>query len=444
MVLRCDENHLRLIVTFSLQLLLSVSLFTHSHRIITNEVGTTIDGEVVTSSPYSQSTSSLPSQRQCSLYLSISNLTTTIGRGIFTGTDIDENEIIDTNMSLLIPYDAIASIPQLDCYVFDSGDPTISIIAIGNAAFYNSHINQTVSFTNAPYETMPKLPSEMIKQTKLGGNDSLPFLNYTDIVFITLHSHYAGEELFSYYGEDWYDTLSHHRTMVSLTPDEMHVPIPTPQEQREYLEITSPYHRVCMDDVIVRLSTLSEPSHLRYDKRDIGIGRGLFANRDFKQGDAITVSPVAVLNKTLVDSWSNVSVIQNYCLWDGHADVVLLPMSYVAMINHQSSPKANVVINWFSWFKRDTLYQAKERVFAHRNITELLDSPIVPLDVVIHATRDIHEGEELFLDYGKEWEERWLKAECNEYSQLGCGTIGTFRSYIYVSKGFFPIEWSTG
>ncbi len=377
----------------------------------------------------------------CSAYLTISNLTSGIGRGIFAGRDFQANEIIDTDMALLIPYDDISAIPQIDNYVYGTDHPNISILAIGNGAFYNSHINHTVKYADAPYETTPKPAMRTIEHTMQGNNESLPFLNHTDFAFITLRPHITGEEFFIYYGDEWYATRTHNHSPIPdipLNSHTMHVPIPTPQEQRQYLE-TNQYHRVCMNDVVVRKSTITNQAALSTIAGG-SIGRGLFATRDFAKGDAITVSPVAVLKKNVVDTWVNHTVLQNYCIWDGQSDVVLFPMSKIAMINHQSSQYANVVIQWFSWIVGDTWEQAKEKVF-DRNIQELMDSPVCPLDIVIYATRDINAGDELFLDYGSAWEQAWYEARCNERDQSGCNTLGTFRSYIGVEDGFFPSTW---
>ncbi len=75
------------------------------------------------------------------------------------------------------------------------------------------------------------------------------------------------------------------------------------------------------------------------------------------------------------------------------------------MTNHQSPPDNNVAMQWFSWLVEDNAQIAREKVEAKWNVTELVESPVCPLDIAFYATRDIAVGEELFLDYGEEWEE---------------------------------------
>jgi hypothetical protein len=205
----------------------------------------------------------------------------------------------------------------------------------------------------------------------------------------------------------------------------------------------------------------------------IEIGRGLFANRFFAEGELLTVAPVLVLNKTWVDevSASSNSLLQNYCLWDGEAEIVLLPISTAIMMNHAPTrsdseetvkeeqqeeeqeeeqgvgpqAKANTEMRWFSWRKAETFQEAEDRVFMHfNNASLLLESTLAPLDLGIYATRDIEQDEELFLDYGVEWEELWRQTiqQCSPDSTVVCEAIGKFRSYVYVPPGLFPSEWS--
>ncbi len=55
---------------------------------------------------------------------------------------------------------------------------------------------------------------------------------------------------------------------------------------------TNRYHQICLSHITVFASTIDNA------------GRGLFAKKYFAEGELITVSPVAVLNKTLVDESS--------------------------------------------------------------------------------------------------------------------------------------------
>jgi hypothetical protein len=264
--------------------------------------------------------------------------------------------------------------------------------------------------------------------------------------------------MFTFYDYDWYTQRNY------TVPDQ---PLPSPEEQREFL-ISGPFHRICMSDTIVRMSSLPPIQLTRNRRRDgqpmlIPIGRGLFANRAFQKGERITVAPVAVLDKKWVDlvSRASPSLIQNYCLWDGKAAIVLLPMSTMVMMNHAPSHvteeggegvKANTEMRWFSWRRSETAEDARHRVFSMKNVPALVQSPMVPLDIEIYATRDIEQGEELLMDYGEAWEQRWNRAlmRCAkdltfhrlEDGEYVCSSIGKFRSYLYVPQGMFPKEWA--
>ena len=406
---------------------------------------------------------------QCSTYLSISNLTQGIGRGVFAGKRVRSQEILDVDISILIPYEYIENIPQLHDYVYASDHDGIVFVALGLAGLLNSVDtgNHTVEYVSAPYHTLPRTAYDMV--APYGSPSHLPYVDYYDFIMRSKRVHQIDEEFFNFYGEDWYCRRrglgKDGRTtptidvppIVTLRRDPQQ-PSPTPSSQQ------SSYYQVCLKDVTVKWSTLNE-KHSPLEKTPttfsvapknidttsasnpvIPVGRGLFAKRAFKQGEAITVSPVAVLNKTLVDSWSTYSLLPNYCLWDGQADVVLLPMTTIMMMNHQPSwnGRSNVVIQWFSWLIGDTWEDAKQKIFTYGSDPKaLVNSPICPLDIILYAARDIAAGEELFLDYGEEWENAWTRGKCHYADQSGCQQIGTFRSYVRVPNGFFPDTWST-
>ncbi len=323
-----------------------------------------------------QDNSSQPVQHYCSIFLTISNLSEEVGRGVFAGKFFRPNEIIDESMSLLIPFTDVSQTRQLMDYVYGCHDENYSVIQFGSASFFNSHPNgRAVQNHISPFDVY-KPASEAIQEP-------IPFLNYTDMALFALRYMEPGEEFLNYYGNQWY---------ASRGIDPPAQRIPTIEEQRRFLD-TNKYHRVCLNDIAVRASSIDN------------VGRGLFASKAYMHGEIITVSPVAVLNKTFVDSLAYRTVLQNYCLWDGKAPIVLLPISKAMMMNHQSPPDNNVAMQWFSWLVEDNAQIAREKVEAKWNVTELVESPVCPLDIAFYATRDIAVGEELFLDYGEEWEE---------------------------------------
>jgi hypothetical protein len=103
----------------------------------------------------------------------------------------------------------------------------------------------------------------------------------------------------------------------------------------------------------------------------------------------------------------NQQVLLNYCL--GHKDSTMLLFPYgsgVHYINHgnNATKKANVIMQWSqhgttghneSWL--EMIPEKMENIWATN------------LGIDYIATRDIAEGEELFLDYGLDWEEAWRR-----------------------------------
>lgn len=167
----------------------------------------------------------------------------------------------------------------------------------------------------------------------------------------------------------------------------------------------------CLDNIQPGSSSLPEA------------GRGAFATRPLTAGKVITGSPffhipydsMLFLYKNEWNEGENefdvdMSVVRgyqlllNYC-WGHKASTVLLcPYSAgVNLINHNQS-QANVAVRW-----------APNGQLSH-NSTWLLETPVnemtseysTKIAMDFTALRDIEAGEELFLDYGDEWEKAWI------------------------------------
>ena len=99
-------------------------------------------------------------------------------------------------------------------------------------------------------------------------------------------------------------------------------------------------------------------------------------------------------------------LLLNYCY--GHSDIDLLLCPYgvgTALINH-SRERANAQIIW------------SKKLMSHpewleKNPREWDNLEISGLAWEFVATRDIGPGEEVFLDYGEEWEQAWLQHVAN-------------------------------
>jgi hypothetical protein len=149
---------------------------------------------------------------------------------------------------------------------------------------------------------------------------------------------------------------------------------------------------VCADNILQSKSTVS------------GAGRGAFAKRPIKTCDIVAPAPLLRLNSSLLvmnngEDTSTVPEMQlltNYVFGSPlNEDVVFYPYgSGVNYINHASHSSSNTANVKMAWSNKD-YHRAEE-------LEESLDDTTDPLAHVmdIVAIRDIQEGEEIFLDYG--------------------------------------------
>jgi len=167
--------------------------------------------------------------------------------------------------------------------------------------------------------------------------------------------------------------------------------------------------------------------HIRHGPSTIPhAGRGAFATRHLNRGQVLTGSPLLHIpdRENFITMYkiepdpNNPSgrwkrnlrekvgdqLLLNYC-W-GHDESTMLLCPYgvgVSYINHNQT-RANVKIVW-----------AKDGELSHNSSIlnmdplELMGSYKVQLAFDYIVTRDIEEGEEIFLDYGDAWEEAWTE-----------------------------------
>jgi hypothetical protein len=164
-------------------------------------------------------------------------------------------------------------------------------------------------------------------------------------------------------------------------------------------------HGRCMDNIRPGNSTIEQA------------GRGAFASRFIPQGGLVAPGPLLhIPNKTVLNIYEpnpitgerdlnqmyGKQLILNYCF--GHRKSTLLLCPYTspsAYINHNREG-ANVRVVW-----------AKEGTpnFQHDWLNDDIDflktMEVIGLSIDFVAIRDIQPGEEVFLDYGPEWEEAW-------------------------------------
>jgi len=177
---------------------------------------------------------------------------------------------------------------------------------------------------------------------------------------------------------------------------------------------------LCLDNILPGKSTLPQ------------VGQGAFASRILAEGSMI--SPVLLLQipnsdsllmyDVMRDKESNEleigdepigkQLITNYCFGHKDSKLLLCPQSNAILINHCSSRKnggnycgakgPNAKIRWASGWDPDT------STWLNMSLKEIERATVKNqrgLSFEVIATRDIKEGEEIFIDYGPNWEDAW-------------------------------------
>jgi hypothetical protein len=141
-------------------------------------------------------------------------------------------------------------------------------------------------------------------------------------------------------------------------------------------------------------------------------GRGAFAFRPLPKGTIVGYAPLVhigyygreILNIDYDDGErQQYDLIMNYSF--GHANSTVLLTPYGGMVNYinHSKERANVKVRWplqnmvahkMDWLTKDVPF-----------LRDTFDK--IGLSFEYMALRDIEEGEEIFMDYGPEWEEAW-------------------------------------
>lgn len=150
-------------------------------------------------------------------------------------------------------------------------------------------------------------------------------------------------------------------------------------------------------------------------------GRGAFANRALPRGTIVGYSPMVHVGTYARDlytipyemgpdgseSYAKKDIIYNYAFYHANSTVMLSPYgSMVNYINHASSDlnlEPNVRVVW-----PDTEMMAHKPAWLEKDVSFLtytLEKIGLSFDYV--ALRDIDEGEEILMDYGKDWEAAW-------------------------------------
>jgi hypothetical protein len=166
-------------------------------------------------------------------------------------------------------------------------------------------------------------------------------------------------------------------------------------------------HGRCMDNIRPGKSTIEQA------------GRGAFSSRFIPEGGLVAPGPLLhIPNRTALNMYEmdpytglrdtnrqiGMQLILNYCFGNSKSSVILCPYtSPSAYINHSSkAPNAKIV-----WAKDSTPNHNAD--WLQEDVKFLKTMNVIGLSIDFVATRDIQPGEEVFIDYGIQWEEAWNK-----------------------------------
>lgn len=334
------------------------------------------------------------------------------GMGIFTAEDIPEGSPINVDGDIVLhltdlnPHTAQSLRMMIYDYAWDSQDflgmyegKNVYSIVPGYGMLTNGH--QTLF--NTDQSLYPSVDNAGVSRMNNPGAGA--FSHYYNYSFVASKAIAAGQELLMNYGQEWFDERDKIQRIVASEPVEQ-VPL---ARSVDWLR----KHGICLDNLEVRKSTIAMA------------GRGAFATRNFTKGSVVAPVPVIPLDrrsltfyrvKETSDGTEEVETLQqlflNYCYGHKFSSILLFPYGPgINFVNHNSS-LANIQLRWSE--------SSQHRLSSVENISieELrrMDTSGLMLDAI--ALRDIHESEEIFLDYGKEWENLFTKHVRAWYPQM--------------------------
>ena len=325
-------------------------------------------------------------QHECAMYMAPSTIPGA-GRGIVAGKDFDEEEVIDSAVSMTIPAHYIGSW-QLQNYVYASEEDGHSMVLFGVGMLFNHLLPATVHHYWDTHEVV---------QTK--DNKFQPSTVYSPVAHNTTTTLKRGQEIFTSYGDDaWFTdrgiSLDLNKTKEDGKEDATAVATPPVLLVSEE-DLAKNGH--CITDIYVAKS-----------EKTLG-GFGVYASRNFSKGEIVSISPVLTLPREELEFIQYESVIQNYCIAASNSSVALFPIGYSALVNHDKNP--NLVMEWYSWPNDPP---GKLQGLLELPVDDLLKKEFAQLDIAFRATRDIEIHSELTMHYGAAWVEDWAEHLANQ------------------------------
>ncbi len=177
------------------------------------------------------------------------------------------------------------------------------------------------------------------------------------------------------------------------------VSVPNVIKSQEWLEENG----ICLDNIRSDQSTI------------VQAGRGAFATRFITKGQTIAPLPLIHMDRdrfriyeenleTQRYDYEEEQLMLNYCYGHTNSSLVAFPYSPITnFVNHNFNHTAiNAEVRW-----SDSKYHKAD--WLDKTVEEIIAEPYAGLMLEFVALRDIEEGEEIFINYGKEWEDAWNK-----------------------------------
>jgi hypothetical protein len=165
-------------------------------------------------------------------------------------------------------------------------------------------------------------------------------------------------------------------------------------------------HGMCLENILPGRSSIHQA------------GNGAIAQRAIPKGDVVVpastlqITDRNALRMPAFDPKGHMQLLLNYCFGHKESSLLLCPNTNAILINHCSKRRPdlhpcgpelgepNAAYRWAKW-------DHATEDWLQKSIPEMIDEGGRGLSLDIVATRDIKEGEEVFIDYGQEWEQAW-------------------------------------
>lgn len=153
----------------------------------------------------------------------------------------------------------------------------------------------------------------------------------------------------------------------------------------------------CLDNLRPETSTIPQA------------GRGAFATRSIMSGEMIAPLPLLQMSKNRIRRFRGMDEItpelsMNYSF--GHPNSSMLLMPYAPVVNfvnnHLDKHQVNARIQWSS-----SKHHMEE--WKNDSVGDIVKRGKAGLMLELIATKEIEEGDEVFLDYGERWDAAWIK-----------------------------------